>query len=713
METYKTGTVNTIINEHGVDLGNINVNLYTMDNMTSVIDIHLKKKNLTTEQQEYIPVNFNQTKFKPILHVFAQDGSIFTNEPLEIIKPEEGYVRYIIPEYITKHVGQMQCKLFLENPENNNSSHVANFYFTVNDSGITKSVGKEIRVELLGDIVEKVLKDNVEIFKGPKGNKGEQGIPGQDGKDGKNGLNGIDGINGNPGPQGKPGKDGKDGIDGLNGEKGEPFRFEDFTPEQLASLKGSQGERGVQGEQGPVGPAGPIGPKGVDGVIKFENLTEEQKSDLRSGLNYNVVNNVNDLMSKINMMEGSNFKLPVFTPNNFALADYPIKNKIFTNGRGQFYVNYDVGQKKLKGGKTYYVNYISGSDSNDGLTKETAFKSINYAISKVQDNDTVILCEGTHFRNGGSLLPKPTSKSINIIGESNKVNVVWGDEPVWKKTEGKNNVYEFARTSVSNVIDLKSDISFKSVDSIQNVDNTINSWYTDDSKVYTNCGSTPDKNVIPILKGSSVQVNNIVSDLYIENVNFIGGNNCLQVDLSKNNNLYLKNVSFSFSNYLYNGLAVTGGESVILQNCSANNNGFDGFNYHIGKDQSLPLVIEINCRAYENGNDKGTAGFKSNNGTTTHDGITSIRVNGVYARNDGGNVADVNEGTKSWNVGCSAFESYQGKDFQTASGSDMWLENCIAYGSENSINSYDENSVIYTRSGDFKNKLIIGKEIKY
>lgn len=242
METYKTGTVNTIINENGVDLGNINVNLYTMDNMTSVIDIHLKKKNLISEQQEYIPVNFNQTKFKPILHVFAQDGSIFTNEPLEIIKPEEGYVRYIIPEYITKHVGQMQCKLFLENTENNDSSHVANFYFTVNDSGITKSVGKEIRVELLDDIVEKVMKNNVEIFKGPKGDKGEQGIPGQDGKDGKNGLNGIDGVNGNPGPQGPPGKDGRDGVNGKDGEKGEPFKYTDFTTEQLNNLKGPKGD---------------------------------------------------------------------------------------------------------------------------------------------------------------------------------------------------------------------------------------------------------------------------------------------------------------------------------------------------------------------------------------------------------------------------------------------------------------------------------------
>lgn len=236
METYKTGTVNTIINENGVDLGSINVNLYTMDNKTSVIDIHIKKKNIINENQEYISVNFNQTKFEPVLHVFAQDGSIFTNEPLEIVKAEEGFVRYIIPEYITKHVGQMQCKLFLENPENNYSTHVANFYFTVNDSGITKSVGKEIRVELLDDIVEKVMKDNVDIFKGPKGDTGEQGPAGQDGKDGKNGINGIDGINGNPGPQGPPGRDGKDGVDGQDGSDGKSFDFESLTEEQKAEI---------------------------------------------------------------------------------------------------------------------------------------------------------------------------------------------------------------------------------------------------------------------------------------------------------------------------------------------------------------------------------------------------------------------------------------------------------------------------------------------
>ena len=56
METYKTGTVNTIINENGVDLGSINVNLYTMDNKTSVIDIHIKKRTLLMKIKNTSPL---------------------------------------------------------------------------------------------------------------------------------------------------------------------------------------------------------------------------------------------------------------------------------------------------------------------------------------------------------------------------------------------------------------------------------------------------------------------------------------------------------------------------------------------------------------------------------------------------------------------------------------------------------------------------------
>lgn len=37
------------------------------------------------------------------------------------------------------------------------------------------------------------------------------------------------------------------GTQGLKGDKGDPFRYEDFTPEQLAALKGPKGDKGEDG----------------------------------------------------------------------------------------------------------------------------------------------------------------------------------------------------------------------------------------------------------------------------------------------------------------------------------------------------------------------------------------------------------------------------------------------------------------------------------
>mgnify|MGYP002717779421 CR=1 FL=1 len=193
MEMFKRGEITARIDERGIDLGNINVNLYTMDNSTAALDIHIKKRNIFSEEKEFIPINLNQTSFRPVLHLITEDNSIFTNEELEVVKAEEGYVRYNVSDYVTRHVGRVQAKLFLidEDRSTDDSSHVADFYFKVNDSGITKAIGKEIHVDMLDDIVERIMLKDIERFRGPKGNKGE------------------------------------------------PFRYEDFTSEQLASLKTS------------------------------------------------------------------------------------------------------------------------------------------------------------------------------------------------------------------------------------------------------------------------------------------------------------------------------------------------------------------------------------------------------------------------------------------------------------------------------------------
>lgn len=256
METFKQGKVTARIDERGIDLGNINVNLYTMDNSTAALDIHIKKRNIMSEKKEFIPINLNQTKFRPVLHLITEDNSVFTNEELEIVKAEEGHVRYNVSDYVTKHVGRVQAKLFLidEDSSTDDSSHVADFYFKVNDSGLTKAIGKEIHVDMLDDIVERILLKDIERFRGPKGDKGDTGPKGDKGD------KGADGINGEIGPVG---------------------------PRGHMGIKGDTGEQGPQGERGPKGDKGERGETGKSIDIKLVDSLINRLNKLENNHNAN------------------------------------------------------------------------------------------------------------------------------------------------------------------------------------------------------------------------------------------------------------------------------------------------------------------------------------------------------------------------------------------------------------------------------------------
>lgn len=327
METFKQGEVTARIDERGIDLGNINVNLYTMDNSTSVLDIHIKKRNIFSEEKEFIPVNLNQTSFRPVLHLIAEDNSIFTNEELEIVKAEEGHVRYNVSDYVTKHVGRVQAKIFLidENSSTDDSSHVADFYFKVNDSGLTKAIGKEIHVDMLDDIVERIMLKDIERFRGPKGDKGDTG------------------------PQGPKGDKGADGVDGEIGPAG---------PTGPMGPKGDTGEKGLQGEQGPPGPPGetPTLPDFSNWQKQAFTRTDGAFIFLTETIDFN---NLDDFISKHNpgWYSGNNLNntptgwdsgsIMYFKPfNNTSLIVY------FSTGTNDLYINASfndewVGWKKI------------------------------------------------------------------------------------------------------------------------------------------------------------------------------------------------------------------------------------------------------------------------------------------------------------------------------------------------------------------------------
>ncbi|HEL0245997.1 TPA: collagen-like protein [Streptococcus equi subsp. zooepidemicus] len=95
------------------------------------------------------------------------------------------------------------------------------------------------------------------IYQG--GPPGPQGPQGPTGKTGEQGPPGPTGRRGETGPQGPPGLQGPPGADGK-------MTFEQLTPEQKQQLKGDKGDRGPKGDIGPRGLTGPQGPKGEPGI---------------------------------------------------------------------------------------------------------------------------------------------------------------------------------------------------------------------------------------------------------------------------------------------------------------------------------------------------------------------------------------------------------------------------------------------------------------
>ena len=210
MAIFKNKDIEANINERTVELGNINANFYTEDEQTASIRMFIKWNNH--------PVNLNKINMKPVLSLFMQDGSIFEGEKVEVVIPEKGIIQYKIPSNVIKHIGKVNAKLLLENE--NESIHVANFNFTIVDSGTEEPVRKELSfnlvdeairrivqisaMELLGDDFETQLNEEVinhldsnpALFKGEKGDQGEQGPKGEKGPKGEQGDKGDKGDKG-------------------------------------------------------------------------------------------------------------------------------------------------------------------------------------------------------------------------------------------------------------------------------------------------------------------------------------------------------------------------------------------------------------------------------------------------------------------------------------------------------------------------------------
>ena len=104
---------------------------------------------------------------------------------------------------------------------------------------------------------------------------GELGVESDTGKvkvgNGRDRFSSLQYLTGPKGDRGERGEQGPKGADGV-------LRFEDLTSQQRETLKGAQG---------PVGPAGPIGPQGPTGPAGTQGIKGETGSPGQNIINQN------------------------------------------------------------------------------------------------------------------------------------------------------------------------------------------------------------------------------------------------------------------------------------------------------------------------------------------------------------------------------------------------------------------------------------------
>ncbi|WP_210146138.1 BppU family phage baseplate upper protein [Staphylococcus sp. GDY8P46P] len=161
MRIYKNKDITTNIDTEKMSINNSDTYFYTEDKGSAALRIFINHRKTA--------FNLDNTNLTPVLDLFHTDGSIWLDEPLEVIMSDKGLLQYNIPDNVIAHAGLIKAKLFLRNTEQ--SVHVANFTFDIKDSGIEGAVEKEISVNIVETTVKKIMNEQPELFKGEKGDK--------------------------------------------------------------------------------------------------------------------------------------------------------------------------------------------------------------------------------------------------------------------------------------------------------------------------------------------------------------------------------------------------------------------------------------------------------------------------------------------------------------------------------------------------------------
>jgi hypothetical protein len=382
-----------------------------------------------------------------------------------------------------------------------------------------------------------------------------------------------------------------------------------------------------------------------------------------------------------NVFTGDDWKPRVIpTPNpNFITSGFLFKKTTFG-----YEIIGDIRKlapKDEKYGKAYYIDKISGTDSNNGLTYASALESLHVAAAK-SDVDVIYVAPGEYPIGNTFNNISPTRNIIvkALSGGSVIFSSRWN--MTWNLVGGKTYTYQGTAPYSIGLVRHRDYTPLTRVNSIDEAESLAGSYYINGTTAYlhTLTGDSPNDTYYKVfLNRSPGYVTGNVT-VYCEGITFDGGDP--PFDLRNGATGIFVDCKFIYGcGSASGGLSTYKATSVYLEKCYASNNINDGFNYH-SADGVITRVIEANCVGINNGSESD-----SDNGSTVHDGISIIRVNGIYGNNKGPNIQDIGTGTLSWNVGCTCYGSNAVNpdrqiNFMVGDGTDsakMWLDGCISY----------------------------------
>lgn len=332
---------------------------------------------------------------------------------------------------------------------------------------------------------------------------------------------------------------------------------------------------------------------------------------------------------------------------------------VYRLGNGQIITNFNPYSLVPSISKTYYVNPLTGSDSNAGTSWAAPRQNVSTTLL-LSDVDAIVLEDfgvsntvywGIRGWNGAS----PTRSQQITTRNGNNVYLVKGGSslaPTWTLVAG--NCYSTPTTSgVTNptCTDLKN-LNSQGFGGIvlctassgpPGTNPTAGNGYLDTTNNIFYCTAIDSRSLIgdgmmipPLEAGNNGSINlttDIAPTLWMQNLSFIGGTpfNAQQLtNLTNYPTLVFVNCTFQGSNSAGNGTNVLGNFYIYLVTCGASGNANDNFNIH-GTNTG---GFGTQCRRFMQGCYTNTSGFvvgaTNNNACTQHEDCRSVGVGNLF-----------------------------------------------------------------------------------